>query len=136
LRKLIIALTIILILAIPVNAHRMYVNYKVSEIEVYAWYGGGAKVVDGDVKVYRSDGTLYIEGKTDENGTFRFEPEIGESYRVVVESMGHKAECYVNLSSAQVVVKEEPVYLKVISGLGYLIGLAGIASLYIARRKR
>lgn len=135
-RKLIIALTIILILAIPVNAHRMYVNYKVSEIEVYAWYGGGAKVVDGDVKVYRSDGTLYIEGKTDENGTFRFKPEIGESYRVVVESMGHKAECYVNLSSAQVVVKEEPVYLKVISGLGYLIGLAGIASLYIARRKR
>ena len=135
-RKLIIALTIILILAIPVNAHRMYVNYKVSEIEVYAWYGGGAKVVDGDVKVYRSDGTLYIEGKTDENGTFRFEPEIGESYRVVVESMGHKAECYVNLSSAQVVVKEEPVYLKVISGLGYLTGLAGIASLYIARRKR
>ncbi len=135
-RKLIIALTIILILAIPVNAHRMYVNYKVSEIEVYAWYGGGAKVVDGDVKVYRSDGTLYIEGKTDENGTFRFKPEIGESYRVVVESMGHKAECYVNLSSAQVVVKEEPVYLKVISGLGYLIGLTGIASLYIARRKR
>ncbi|ADB57485.1 DUF4249 domain-containing protein [Archaeoglobus profundus] len=135
-RKYVVALIVILILAVPVNAHRMHVNYKVSEVEVYAWYGGGAKVVDGVVKVYRSDGTLYVEGKTDENGTFRFKPEIGESYRVVVESMGHRAECDVNLTSAQVVVKEEPIHLKVISGLGYLAGLAGIASLYIARRKR
>ncbi|MHC1635344.1 MAG: hypothetical protein ACXQTS_01795 [Candidatus Methanospirareceae archaeon] len=125
-----------MLLIFPVSAHRMYVNYKVSEVEVYAWYGGGAKVVGGDVKVYRSDGSLYIEGKTDESGIFRFKPEVGESYRVVVESVGHRAECYVNLSSAQVVVKEEPVYLKVIAGLGYLLGLAGVASLYIARRKR
>ncbi len=135
-RKFIIALIVLLMLAFPVNAHRMYVNYKVSEIEIYSWYGGGAKVVGGDVKVYRSDGSLYVEGKTDQNGTFRFKPEIGESYKVVVESMGHRAECYVNLSSAQVIIKEEPIYLKVISGLGYLMGLAGIASLYVARKKR
>ncbi len=134
-KRFVIALVLLMIIS-PVMAHRMYVNYKVSEIEIYAWYGGGAKVVNGDVKVYRSDGSLYIEGKTDENGTFRFKPEIGESYKVVVESMGHSAECEVNLSSAHVVIKEEPIYLKAISGIGYLFGFAGIASLYVARRKR
>uniref|UniRef100_A0A7C3YNR1 Carboxypeptidase regulatory-like domain-containing protein n=1 Tax=Geoglobus ahangari TaxID=113653 RepID=A0A7C3YNR1_9EURY len=134
--KLFVIILALLMIISPVTAHRMYVDYRVSEIEVYAWYGGGDKIVDGDVKVYRSDGTLYVEGKTDKNGTFRFEPEIGESYKVVVESMGHSAECEVNLSSANIVIKEEPLYLKVISGLGYLLGLAGIASLYVARRKR
>jgi len=136
LKKFILVLTVLLMLTLPVSAHRMYVNYRVSEIEVYSWYGGGVNVVNGDVKVYRSDGSLYVEGKTDQNGTFRFKPEIGESYRVVVESMGHRAECEINLSSTQVVVKEEPIYLKVISGLGYLLGLAGIASFYVARKRR
>ena len=131
-----IAVVLLLLLIAPVTAHRMYADYRISEVEVYAWYGGGAKVVNGDVKVFRSDGSLYVEGKTDENGTFRFKPEIGESYRVVVESAGHRAECEVNLSSAHVVIKEEPLYLKAISGFGYLLGLAGIASLYVARRKR
>ena len=128
-----ILIFLIILLLIPVNAHRMYVDYKINEIEVYAWYGGGESVVDGNVKVYRSDGSLYVEGKTDENGTFRFKPKIGETYRVVIESMGHRAECDVNLS--KVVVREEPMYLKVVSGLGYLMGLAGI-SLYVARRRR
>jgi len=135
LRNFILAVLLLLLLFSPVNAHRMYAQYKVSEIEVYSWYGGGAKVVGGDVKVYRSDGSLYVQGKTDQNGTFRFKPEIGESYRVVVESMGHKTECEVNLSKTQV-IKEENIYLKVFSGLGYLFGIAGLSSYYLARRKQ
>jgi len=129
----VVVLLLVLLMVLPVNAHRMHVDYKINEIEIYAWYSGGEKVVNGDVKVYRSDGSLYIEGRTDENGTFRFKPEIGESYRVVVESIGHRAECDVNVS--KVIVREEPLYLKVVSGLGYLMGLAGL-SMFIARRRR
>ena len=121
------------------SAHRMHVEHTLSELEIEAYFGGGAPVQDGDVKVYDKDGNLYIEGTTDEEGKFRFPPKIGmEKYEVVVNAThmpGHKGETTINLSQvsagADGAGAEMPLYSNIIAGFGYLIGIAGFAMAYV-----
>ncbi len=119
------------------SAHRMHVVHTLSELEIEAYFGGGASVKDGDVKVYDIDGNLYLEGTTDEEGKFRFPPKVGmEEYKVVVNAThmpGHKGETTINLSQdgAGGAGTEMPLYTRVIAGFGYLIGIAGFAMAYV-----
>lgn len=122
------------------SAHRMVVDWTVSELEIEAYFGGGAPVRDADVKVYDKDGNLYIEGTTDEEGKFRFPPKVGRKdyYEVVVNAThmpGHKGETTINLSQvstgADGAGTEMPLYTRVIAGFGYLIGIAGFAMAYV-----
>jgi nickel transport protein len=115
----------------------MHVVHTLSELEIEAYFGGGASVKDGDVKVYDIDGNLYLEGTTDEEGKFRFPPKVGmEEYKVVVNAThmpGHKGETTINLSQdgAGGAGTEMPLYTRVIAGFGYLIGIAGFAMAYV-----
>ena len=126
-----------------VSAHRVHIVYKISEIEIKSYFGGGTPFQDANVEVYDKEGNLYMEGVTDEEGKFSFPPKVGmKEYKVVVESVnmpGHKAETLINLtqeaagasSGAEVLGTEMPLYSRVIAGFGYLFGLAGAAMAYM-----
>jgi len=122
-----------------VSAHRLHIVSTLSELEIEAYFAGGAPVQDGDVKVYDKGGILYIEGVTDEEGKFRFPPKIGmDEYEVVVDAThmpGHRGETTINLgqvsAGADGAETEMPLYSNIIAGFGYLIGIAGFAMAYM-----
>jgi nickel transport protein len=137
---LVLALLLILCMAlVPLaSAHRVIVQGQVSEIQIKAYYGGGSAdpMVDADVEIYavKGDGEeLYITGKTDDAGMYYFPPKLGVSeYRVVVDATGHRGEETVNQAE-----KEAGLPITgIISGFGYLAGLAGIAMLITARKMK
>ena len=113
-----------------VSGHALVVDYGVESVYIEAYYGGltATPVQDGDVEVFYPDGKLYVEGKTDENGMFSFDPKLGKDWLVVVESTGHRNEKMVNLTAAATgeAGSEMPLYLKVFAGLGYILGILGL----------
>jgi nickel transport protein len=118
-----------------VSAHRIYVDVTSQDVEIEAYYGDGTPVRNGDVTVYLPNGDVYLTNKTDDDGRFSFEVKnVDAEYLVIeVEQTGHKAE--VTLGTAAVSSGEEvPPYQAAIAGLGYLLGLAGIATLYATWR--
>ena len=151
---LVLALLLILCMALicPLaSAHRVIVQGQVSEIQVKAYYGGGSAdpMVDADVEIYTiKDGQeeLYLTGKTDDAGMYYFPPKIGVSeYRAVVEATGHKGEETVNLAEGAGITEAEQAEAEkeaglpvtgIITGFGYLAGLAGIAMILVARKMK
>ena len=128
---------------LPASAHRVVVVGQVHEMQVMAYYGGGAPMVDADVEIYaikNGQEDLYLTGKTDLEGLFYFKPKIGVSeYRAVVEATGHKGEEFVNLTAGAGVsgAEQEGIGLplmQMFAGFGYLLGIAGIAMLLKARK--
>ncbi len=150
---IVLALLLILCMALmpPASAHRVIVQGQVSEIQIKAYYGGGAAtpMADGDVEIYAikdEQEELYETGKTNDAGMFYFAPKIGVSeYRVVVEATGHRGEETVNLAEGAGITEAEqegaekegalPV-TGIITGFGYLAGLAGIAMIITARKMK
>ena len=133
------SLIVLLVLSVAgtVSAHRIYVDVTSQEVEIEAYYGDGTPVRNGDVTVYKPNGDVYLVNKTDDDGRFSFEVKnVDAEYLVIeVEQTGHKAE--VTLGTGVGGSGEEvPPYQAAIAGLGYLLGLAGIASLYVTWRMR
>ncbi|RCV63716.1 nickel transport protein [Methanophagales archaeon] len=122
----------------------MHVVHTLSELEIEAYFGGGAPVRDAEVTVYDKAGNLYLEGETDEEGKFRFPPKIGmDEYKVVVNAThmpGHRGETTINLghdvAEASGTGAEMPLYTNIIAGFGYLIGIAGFAMAYMYRKQK
>lgn len=62
--------------AVPrLDAHAVPLAIKARDMELKVTFGGGVSAPNAEVKVYRADGTLCQEGKTDENGVFLFQPQ-------------------------------------------------------------
>lgn len=115
------------------SGHALVIDYGVESVYIEAYYGGVRQtpVQYADVEVFYPDGRLYVEGKTDENGKFRFDPKFGKEWLVVVESVGHRNEKMLNLTAAGVGAGEAgrgeiPLYLKIFAGLGYILGIQGL----------
>lgn len=118
-------------------AHRLYVELKsVPEkvfIECYAEFEGGKACADGDVKVFREEGGVWrplpeFSGKTDGDGRYRFGPVGVGRYKVVVERIGHRAEGIIEVGGEGVEKRAEvPLIFRVFMGIGYLLGIGGIA---------
>ena len=135
----VIALIIAIFLSVGVSsAHRIIIVHRIGEVEIEAYFGGGSACRDANVTVYTIKDGLedpYSEGITDSDGKFRFSPKVGvDEYKVVVDDVhmpGHMAEETINLTSINVespgTGEEMPTYLRVVAGLGYILGLAGIA---------
>jgi len=129
-----------------VSAHRLHIRYKISEIEIEAYFGGGSPCRDANVTVYDNEGNLYLEGVTDDEGKFSFPPKMGmKEYKVVVDAVhmpGHKAEAVINISQeaasadAGGMGTEMPLYTRTIAGFGYLIGLTGAALAYMGWKQK
>ena len=74
-------------------AHKVHIFAYTEGGTVYteSYFPDGTKVEGGVVEVYDSEGTKLLEGKTDENGEFNFEPPNKDHLKIVlVASMGHK----------------------------------------------
>ena len=131
-----------------VSAHRMHVVHKISEIEIEAYFGGGSPCQDAEVKIYDKEGNVYLEGVTNAEGKFCFPHKIGmDYYRVVVNAThmpGHSGNTEINLShgvsganaDAGGTGAEMPLYARIISGFGYLIGIAGAAMAYMGWKQK
>ena len=139
----ILALVLILCtaLCLPASAHRVYVKEQVNEMQIRAWFGGGEPMAHADVMIYANSTSgeeLYLEGATDEEGMYYFKPKLGVSgYRVVVEVTGHRAEQEFDLAAGGSQEPAEiPLYMRIVAGFGYLIGLAGIGMLFAARKSK
>jgi nickel transport protein len=133
---LVLAMLFIVSISGIASAHRIYVDVTSQTIEIEAYYGDGKPVRNADVTVYKSNDEVYLTGRTDDDGKFSFEvKDVGTDYlRIEVEQIGHKAE--VNIGTGVESGGEEmPLYLRVIAGLGYLIGLAGLTSLYLSWKR-
>ena len=128
-----------------VSAHRFIVEQEIGEIGIKAYFEGGAPCQDGNVKVYDNESNLYLEGVTDEKGYFGFPPKMGiEEYTVTVDAVhmpGHKGDIVINMSQAaagdgagSAGGTEMPLYTRVVAGMGYLLGLAGAAMVYMSWR--
>lgn len=121
------------------NPHRMLMIYNVGRIDLKVYFEGGTPAQNAHITVYKPDGTLYMEGETNDEGEFSFEPTVMQGeWQVVAEHSGHMAEVMVDPAKGSGET-EMPLYTRVIAGLGYLIGLGGAAIGYMgwrARRKR
>lgn len=124
-----------------VSGHALVIDYRIDSICVEAYYGGvkPTPVQFADVEVFYPDGRLYMEGKTDKGGMFRFDPKFEKEWLVVVESTGHKDEQVVNMTATGGALThsegESPLYLRVFAGLGYLFGILGISLWYRSYRQ-
>ncbi len=131
---------VMLCLATPLtaHAHRMFLTYEPSEIEVLAAFEGGSVAREADVAVYLPDGTVFVEGKTDQDGKFRFAPgDMEGELRISASHSGHRAT--VALGSVETASGDGlglPLISRMAAGFGYLIGAFGIALLLVNQRRQ
>ena len=138
-RGMLLAISILAALCtgpLMVSGHALVIDYRVDSICVESYYGGvkPTSVQYADVEVFYPDGRLYMEGKTDKDGMFRFDPKFEKEWLVVVESTGHRDEQAINMTATGGMrtqsESESPLYLRVFAGLGYLFGVLGISLWY------
>ncbi|MEN3036548.1 MAG: hypothetical protein ABC588_04175 [Candidatus Methanosuratincola petrocarbonis] len=129
-----VLLLIVLFLACNVsNAHRMMMGYKVSELQLMVFYDDGTPAQGAEIEVI-SDGEMISQGITDRNGTYIIRPEKNvDELTFISKSAGHRARLVLNLSQKGQ-NDETPLPMRTIAGIGYLVGIAGLAMVYIARR--
>ncbi|UUX91956.1 hypothetical protein [Methanoplanus endosymbiosus] len=130
----------------PVSAHKAFVGAFLTgdaddEVQIKAWYEGGAPMANAETTIYKiEDGekVVYLEGTTDEQGLFTFEPEYKVTeYAIKVEQTGHRAKMDLDLEGGVSTGNsgdEMPLFARIIAGFGYLVGLAGLGMIYSARK--
>lgn len=131
-----LAMVLLLLLTVhPSCGHRMMMGYQVNEIQVTALYDDGTPAQGVDIEVH-SDGEIIERGVTDDRGAYVVRPGNGtEDLKFVSYSTGHRAELDLDLvqNEAEMQVSRP---LRAVAGLGYLLGAAGLAMIFISRRKR
>jgi len=149
--RIITIIGLVLLLAMlcvsPVSAHKAFVGAFLTgdaddEVQIKAWYEGGAPMAEAETTIYKiEDGEkeVYLEGTTDADGFFTFEPEYKVTqYSIKVEQVGHRAKMDLDLeggvSSGTSSGDDLPLFVKIFAGFGYLVGLAGVAMIYSARK--
>ncbi len=151
--KTFVLLCVVLLLFIicisPVSAHKAFIGAFLTgdsgdsgdEVMIRAWYEGGMPMADAKTIIYIVDNgekETYLEGVTDDQGFFTFEPEYKVTqYSIKVEQTGHRATMDLDLkggASTGSTGAELPLFARIIAGFGYLSGLAGIAMIYKAHK--
>ena len=103
--SLILSMTALLLCAGEAGAHRLVVECAVlpgQKVEVSSRYKAIPRSIpaqEARVRVFRSDGQILVEGKTDEQGRFVFSYPRAEPLKVEVYQDGHREEA--NLSAAE-----------------------------------
>lgn len=134
--KALLALVFLLLLTIhPTSGHRMMMGYQVNEIQVTALYDDGTPAQGVEIEV-QSEGETIEKGVTDDRGAYIVRPGKGTGDLTFVSySTGHRADLKLDLSQkdAQEQVSRP---IRMAAGLGYLLGAAGLAMIFISRKKR
>ena len=130
---MVLILTIFTLVYLPNNSHghRIHLDVISQTVEVEAYYGDGKPIRNGTITVYRENGDIFLKGTTDNDGKFSFkvEEEITGTLTIEIEQTGHRAEVEIG-SYVHRDGDDFPMLYRVIAGFGYLLGLAGLASLY------
>ena len=137
-------------------AHRVIIFAAVEgERVTLESYIGNSPCRQCDIEVLDPGGSVLLSGKTEADGSFSFAPPAITDLRIVLKAgPGHRAETLVRKDKIRRIVREEVrreleadgagrrqsgppvVELKdVISGLGYIAGLAGVAMILLSRRR-
>jgi nickel transport protein len=138
-----ITIAILLILSISLmpaaSAHRCYVEQVgADEIVVKAFYEGDSPMGLAEYQILNADTEeVLYEGETDEDGFLSFTPvEDVTQYTVVVDQFGHMGEATISATGGSAETAELPLFMRIFTGFGYLLGLAGIAMIYTAKKKQ
>lgn len=134
-----IAILLILCMSLTptASAHRCFVEqFGGDEIIVKAFYEGDAPMGLAEYQILNADTEeLLYEGETDEDGFLSFTPVEGVTqYHVVVDQFGHKGDAIVSATGGNNEPAELPLFMRIFTGFGYLMGLAGIAMVYTAKK--
>lgn len=137
LKKYIIQSNIVLLLVIfftySVSAHDMNIDIIGRSVTVHATYSDGKPVATAEIVVYYSNGEIYESGTTNEAGEYRFEvgqASTSEEFIVEVQQTGHKSSITIDFHSITKEPEDFFVGFKIIAGVGYLVGIAGVISYY------
>jgi cobalt/nickel transport system permease protein len=136
----------------PAHAHRLEADCQVlpgGRVQIESWFDpGDGRPRGARVQVFRPDGSLLAEGKTDDQGVFVFSCREAEPLRVVVNAgAGHRKEFMIRKEKLEQIAPagtQDPpppshpsrVSIKdVLIGVGFLLALAAfVLSLRNARR--
>lgn len=151
--RILLVIAILIMVFVPAaSAHSVHMDViekSTDKIKIKAYYGGGDPMKDADVKVYlvtENGEETYIEDKsTDENGIYSFEPKLGHDvYKILASDFGHQVEKKVSLDSQSSSSSSEsssngdtdglPLPARIVSGFGYIAGIAGIGMMANARK--
>ncbi|MGV8174126.1 MAG: hypothetical protein ACP5OU_00295 [Methanothrix sp.] len=117
------------------EGHRMMIGYQVNELEISALYDDGTPAQGARIEAFSGEKTI-AEGITDEDGSFIIRPDKGTGeIAFVSESAGHRAELSLDLKQKGQEETASPL-LRALAGLGYLLGLAGLAMIYTSRKRK
>ena len=132
--KINILLFILIICAHSVSAHDMDIDIVGRSIIVKATYSDGKPVANADIVVYHANGKKYLSGTTDDGGEYSFEvgENTAEELIVEVEQTGHKSSVTIDLQSVNKESDDFFIGFKIIAGIGYLFGIAGVISYYMS----
>ncbi len=86
--------------SMPAHAHKIMVfgYLEGDRVHLEGYFADGKKAGNSQVEVFSRDGRKILEGKTDVQGAFTFPaPDVPEIHVVLTGSMGHRAECVVDL---------------------------------------
>jgi len=152
------ALSLVLALPSIARAHRVNVFAYVEDgtIHTESYFSGGAPCRECKIEVSDGSGKLLLTGKTDEQGEFSFTPPIRGDMKIVLwAGMGHRAEYTLKaeeLPDSTATKKpttqqpkkprpqrpkpQLPTLAQAIAGIGYIVGIVGIAMYIRARQLR
>lgn len=132
--------TLALLVSPPADAHDLTHRVEQAEaIVVSLAFGPGRPMADASFRVFGPDpGPAFSVGRTDSRGQLAFQPDRPGTWRVVVSSTdGHGASLRVEVDEslrARTGTSESAArWPMVLAGLGYILGLAGLASLWKRR---
>ncbi|MDG6243023.1 MAG: hypothetical protein QCH31_01330 [Methanolobus sp.] len=130
------------LLVVPASSHAAHLDVSQS-IEVKGSFDQSNPIPGAIVEIYLIDGQgneeLHIQDNLDNNGLYYFEPVPGyEEYRVkIFDDWGHQSEAVINVGSGSSQLYSssgDSKATKIVAGLGYMLGLAGLGMLISARR--
>lgn len=133
--RLTLILLLLLLACNPSCGHRMMMGYQVNEVQVTALYDDGTPAQGVEIEV-QSEGKTIEKGVTDDKGAYVIRPNKGTGdLKFVSYSAGHRGELDLDLEQKGA---EEQVSrpLRAAAGLGYLLGAAGLAMIFISRKRK
>lgn len=136
---------IVILMTSAASGHGAYMDTEKNiKIQVKGYFDDGSPMDNAELQIYAVNGDseeLYIEDSLDSDGIYTFKPEEkSDKYRIKVDDgWGHSVEDTIDITARQSPGSTDnnassATIDDAISGLGYLMGLAGIA-LYISGRK-
>jgi nickel transport protein len=133
LKKISLLIIVFILACATSDAHRLMLGYNVLEVQVNALYDDGTPAQGVDIDV-TSNGKSIAQGITDECGTYSFRPQgnAGE-LEFTGKSAGHRAVLPLDLAEKK---QQDEITLpqRAAAGLGYLMGIAGLAMIYLSKK--